>query len=438
MVRAVAHADIEMHENPRGQSMHTFKAIIAAGLFAALTASAAMAQDQAASFNAQNANVHSGPSGQALTLPSQASAPSIVADFLRGEGLSGDTVGSLVLQSENSARTGLTHLRFEQQVDGLTVFGAYVKATVNGDGQLVHLIEALATPGNMRPAVIGPRDALDAAMAENHSGVDVTLGAASGSGNTVSFSGDDFFYRDPTATRVAIAMNDGALQEGFLVETWSGEDNLLNHTLVGANGRVLGVQLRTNNDSYKIFLDQPLSTPAQTTVDGPGNGAGNTESPSGWLLGTQTTLDISGNNVNAYLDRNNNDSSDGGGSSVEAPYNFLTNTVDPEVDPTNPDNQKVAVQNLFYFNNLIHDKLYSHGFDEAAGNFQEIISATAARAVIRSTPRPRTAAAPTTPTSPPHRTAAIRACRCISSPRPRPTVTATWIRTSSGTNTATA
>ena len=60
--------------------------------------------------------------------------------------MSGDTVGSLVLQSENSvARTGLTHLRFTQQVEGLTVFGAYVKATVNGDGQLVHLIEALAT-----------------------------------------------------------------------------------------------------------------------------------------------------------------------------------------------------------------------------------------------------------------------------------------------------
>ena len=75
--------------------MRTLKTIIAAGLFTALTASAAIAQDQAASFNAQNANVHSGTGGQPLTLPSQASAPSVVTDFLRGEGLSGDTVGSL-------------------------------------------------------------------------------------------------------------------------------------------------------------------------------------------------------------------------------------------------------------------------------------------------------------------------------------------------------
>jgi hypothetical protein len=36
-----------------------------------------------------------------------------------------------------------------------------------------------------------------------------------------------------------------------------------------------------------------------------------------------------------------------------------------------PGNQKVAVQNLFYLNNLIHDTLYRAGFTPAAGNFQE-------------------------------------------------------------------
>ena len=28
------------------------------------------------------------------------------------------------------------------------------------------------------------------------------------------------------------------------------------------------------------------------------------------------------------------------------------------------------MQNLFYLNNVIHDILYGHGFNEAAGNFQ--------------------------------------------------------------------
>ena len=302
--------------------MRTFKTIIAAGVFAAFTTSAAIAQDQAASFNAQNANVHSRPGGQALTLPSQASPPSVVADFLRGEGLSSDTVGSLVLQRQNSvARTGLTHLRFTQQIDGLTVFGAYVKATVNGEGELVHLIEALATRGAsaVRPAAIGPREALDAALAENHPGVGVILREAGRSGNTVSFSGDDFFYRGPTVTRMAIAMTNGSLQEGFLVETWSDEDNLLHHTLVGANGRVLEVELRTNNDSYNIFPDNPNTT-LQAVVNGPG--AGNVESPTGWLSGNQKTVNISGNNAHAYLDTDANNNPDPGGNSV-GDGNFL-------------------------------------------------------------------------------------------------------------------
>jgi hypothetical protein len=38
--------------------------------------------------------------------------------------------------------------------------------------------------------------------------------------------------------------------------------------------------------------------------------------------------------------------------------------------PSTPGNRDVAVQNLFYHNNLVHDVLYRHGFDEAAGNFQ--------------------------------------------------------------------
>ena len=38
--------------------------------------------------------------------------------------------------------------------------------------------------------------------------------------------------------------------------------------------------------------------------------------------------------------------------------------------PTTSTNQMAAVTNLFYLNNVIHDKLYRHGFNEAAGNFQ--------------------------------------------------------------------
>jgi hypothetical protein len=40
------------------------------------------------------------------------------------------------------------------------------------------------------------------------------------------------------------------------------------------------------------------------------------------------------------------------------------------VAPTTTGNKAVAVQNLFYFNNTVHDLLSRQGFNEAAGNFQ--------------------------------------------------------------------
>ena len=80
-------------------------------------------------------------------------------------------------------------------------------------------------------------------------------------------------------------------------------------------GNVLGVQNRTNNDSYNIFPDHPGNS-SQAVTDGP---AISDQVPScpglpiDWLCGTnQTTVDIACNNVNAYLDTDANNSADAG------------------------------------------------------------------------------------------------------------------------------
>src|SRR5213075_3223094 len=89
----------------------------------------------------------------------------------------------------------------------------------------------------------------------------------------------------------------------------------------------------------------------------------------GWLAaGTQLSTLISGRNVDAYLDANKNNQPDKGGTAVTNGA-FLT-SADLAVTPTTSSNKAVAVQNLFYLNNVIHDILYGYGFDEAAGNFQ--------------------------------------------------------------------
>ena len=98
-------------------------------------------------------------------------------------------------------------------------------------------------------------------------------------------------------------------------------------------------------------------------------GAGNAESPIGWLgKGSQKTINISGNDANAYLDAQSDNRPDSGGTTVNK-GNFLT-SVDLAAAPSTTANRAVAVQNLFYLNNVIHDQLYRHGFDELAGNFQ--------------------------------------------------------------------
>jgi len=336
--------------------------IMCAAMLAALPV---LAADRPIDFHAQGARVHASFwTGEALTLPSQASPVDVTRGFL-SERHAGRTLDGLVVTGQLN-RDGLTHVRLGQQIAGLDVYGTYVKAAVNQHGELVHLIENLQTPpsSGLLLTRLSPEDALAAALAENHPGHG-GLAPSGLSGNTTTFANDGFFFRDPVATRVAIPMQGGGMEEGFLVETWENDSNLLYHTLVSRTGRVLGVELRTNTDSYNIFPDHPGNS-TQTIVAGPG--AGNAESPVGWLSGSQTSVQISGNNSFTYLDTDANNSPDPGGVSI-TDGNFVT-VADLASDPSTAGNKEVAAQSLFYLCNTIHDKLYRHGFVESEGNFQ--------------------------------------------------------------------
>ncbi len=78
---------------------------------------------------------------------------------------------------------------------------------------------------------------------------------------------------------------------------------------------------------------------------------------------------LSSNNVNAYLDR---DQLPGQPDQplLMAPDGNFSFPVDLTQAPITEDNQKAAQVNLFYWVNRYHDILYSLGFNEAAGNFQ--------------------------------------------------------------------
>jgi len=324
---------------------------------------AGCASDEEPPASGGRARVYSSMDARPLTPPSSDTADVVAADFLAARGsLAADT---LRVVSQRRADTGLTHVRMEQVVDGLRVAGAYVKAAMNDRGELVHLIDGTVdvAGAGVVPAAIDESQALAAAMREH--GLPGTPAIGARSGNVVSFAGGGVFYSEPTVERVAFADGD-ALVAGFMVETWTLKGNILLHTLVdGRDGHVVSVEPLTAYDRYNVFAIDPGKTPQAVTA---GPGAGNTQSPQGWLSGNQTTINIHGNNVSAYLDRDANNTPDAGGTAVTS-GDFLT-AANLAAQPTTAANRNVAVQNLFFLTNTLHDVLYNHGFNEAAGNFQ--------------------------------------------------------------------
>ncbi|PYV99337.1 MAG: hypothetical protein DMG89_08290 [Acidobacteria bacterium] len=339
--------------------------------FAVLSLSmAAAAQDELVPFDGSRARTYKSARGSSLTAPSKAAPDAVVRQFLGSHGVGASTLASLHAVGEHRNQvSGQTQVRMEQQVAGLRVVDAYVKAAVNARGELVHLVQNIApvTGATIAPAKVSESHALSAAAAAVYPSLKASMTVIGRQGNVTSFSKGTFFYASPTVERVAFLTKGGALKTGFLVETWSDRSNLLHRTLVDGKGKVQSVELRTNNDKYNIFPDNPTATP-QTIVDGPG--IGNLESPSGWLFGgPQGSVNISGNNAHAYLDRNADNKPDSVGDRISN-GEFLS-IADLATTPTTATNQNVAIQNLFYFNNFIHDTLYKHGFTEAAGNFQQ-------------------------------------------------------------------
>jgi Zn-dependent metalloprotease len=319
-------------------------------------AAASTAAAQTNAFDLPSARTVHGGAG-ALTPPSDAGARAVLAQFLRGSGRDDATIASLAEANRSAGRQGLTHVQFEQRAAGLPVYGTYVKAAFGANGALISVTENLvAVPADIRRASIAAPEAIAAAVRNLYPAL-----------RTVP---PGFFRNNgPSAERVAIPHPDGSMSVGFLVETWTERSNQLHETLVDGNGDLLYVESRTQSttDEYNVFRVNPDITPQAVTA---GPGAGNAESPQGWLFaGAQNSTDIAGNNVRAYLDVASDNVPDNPGTPV-ADGHFHT-AADLGSSPSTSQNRNVAVQNLFYLNNLIHDELYRHGFTESTLNFQE-------------------------------------------------------------------
>ena len=128
-------------------------------------------------------------------------------------------------------------------------------------------------------------------------------------------------------------------------------------------------QIQNQAGNYNVFplpLEAPSFGPRELLTDPNSTVA----SPFGWhdtngAEGAEYTI-TRGNNVYAYedgADSNQPGYSPDGGATLNFDFPLDLNQA-PQA------NQDAIITNLFYVNNMVHDVLYHHGFDEASGNFQ--------------------------------------------------------------------
>lgn len=146
---------------------------------------------------------------------------------------------------------------------------------------------------------------------------------------------------------------------------------------------VLNPPPTVTNASYRV-IPFPLESPnfgAVATVNNPWllAGATNNSTTNGWHFdGTSNYSITRGNNVFAFLDITNSNTSNAAtnwpdtSTTANPSLSFINNPVFTQQpgNSANNINKKFAVDNLFYWNNLVHDVFYQYGFNEIAGNFQ--------------------------------------------------------------------
>ncbi|HEX8408048.1 MAG TPA: hypothetical protein VF883_04250, partial [Thermoanaerobaculia bacterium] len=125
-------------------------------------------------------------SDSGLTAPSNAPAEAIVRGFLNRPDR------ALAVSRQNAGGNGAKHLLMEQTLNGRTVYGAYVKASVDAQGRLTSIIDHSVANGPVAKTSLGASDALSAALAHRFGGAAAPA-----------------FHRDPTVTPVVVPMRDG-------------------------------------------------------------------------------------------------------------------------------------------------------------------------------------------------------------------------------------
>ena len=359
---------------------------------------------------------------QQLTPGSAAGKENIVRNFMSQHsdlyGLSGRQIGQLKKTADYTNPAGnLSWVEFRQEINGVPIFQAELRAALTKNGELVRTVGRLV-PGlgydelasaqySYLQRIKGGNEYAGAADAEQTSSPSA-LAAAEAVANAArplgleinaadlvvketSEDGTSYvFERGPFADDIKVDLVYFPLGPGMATLSWSmvlWQDVPAFYTLVDADGGELLwrkniTEEQTQAATYSIYNDDspaplsPSNAVPGLNVQAPFIGRTSltliSEHPSnnlGWLTDGATTT--TGNNVDAGLDIVSPNGIDAGSRPVSATRDF-TFAYDPAVDaPSGAVYRNGAVTNLFFWSNRYHDRLYELGFTEAARNFQQ-------------------------------------------------------------------
>jgi hypothetical protein len=314
-----------------------------------------------------------------LTNPATGTPDQIARQFLADNaplfGLTARDVRRLkITMNHLDEQSGVTFLKYEQRVGGVPVFDSEISLSITPKGEVV-----IATAGNLVTTSIPQQgEALDetSAIARAFELCDAPISreqlrplqSAAAGGETVYANplGEDL---DEVVAERQVVNVRGEARSAYHVFVEKGSSEWYD-TLVEATTGDLILRRNLYADAHgMVFTQNPTRGPRTDEAFNPRpfNGP-----PDGdpW-----TNNDISkGNNVDAYLDTDGNNKPDAANTRdlkngrAFAPTGDFTYPFQTGGDPRFQ--QPAGVANLFYFNNYMHDWMYSLGFTESARNFQ--------------------------------------------------------------------
>jgi len=311
-----------------------------------------------------------------------------------------EVLDDAVKKRDHSADDGLRTVAWEQQVDGIPVFDSVLVAHTTKNGELIS-VSSQFVPEPARAADRGTPNRAAKALAPGISAERALKIAAANVGEEISeltpltAAAQKTFKQqfrlkplpgDASVSLVWLPLDGDTLRLCWAAELTRRELGERFRFVIDAEiGEILvrrKLTVEVSEVSYRVYTSDSPS-PFSPGFAVPTNAQppyvqrsllsvsnlNATASPLGWLH--DGVLETRGNNVDAHLDRDNDDRADlprvqGTITNGQRAFDF---PIDLKQDPTNY--SSAAVVQLFYWCNFMHDKLYELGFTEGAGNFQK-------------------------------------------------------------------